>query len=253
MSKEEILNEIKDVTVIANTDTDTVDPRVRSGWESAKRDAQDRLVALRDRYKQHLFENGVAIFLDGSPGQQIAFANLAVQEANSIKIKVPDLYEVLSVEAEPSLGTERTFTNHQVMLIETALGPIKSELKFREPTRLRLADIVVTPDHASFVDYVRTLVRTAAEGDELNKLYIVRSIIEQSIAAGYTHNTVPVVFVNAKEEEVQALQALFSKSHTVTIGAQDEINAEYVIEQFKDIQTKIKPQNNNQKTNKKGK
>lgn len=239
-STEAVLNDIEQVQQIANTDLEAVSWQTRGSWEVNVRQAKEQLDALTKEYRERILAGSVAIFVEGDAAKAAQFVEIGEAEANTITLDAGALYKKLAAVVEPALGTSREFTTHALSLLTVTIKNLKSDMGYREPVNARMHDIVHLRDHEELVQYIRTLVREA-DGDNMNRLFMENELVQKALQIRYMSNTVPVVVLNATSEEGANLVSAFGKgTFVVPVGEGDEVNSEFVIKAFKQVQKRLK-------------
>jgi hypothetical protein len=98
----------------------------------------------------------------------------------------------------------------------------------------------LVPTYTDTVGHVKTIIR-AAVGDQLNRLYCVEQALQKETEIRYIGVLAPVIILNATAEETAGLAQGFAKGNaTVKINATDEINKDFLVATFKDVNKKIR-------------
>lgn len=248
MTLENLLKEIETMKVLANQDPANFNPRSRPGLEMQVRQSKDTLASLKEQYSKELLDNSIGIFVSGTSESVQKFSVVAEKEGNTLTLDANELYEKLANEIEPSIGNSREFTSNQAMFLLGSLKGISKELGVTEMQAPKLHEIRVVRTHQDLVSYVRTVLREAA-GDELNKLYLSNALTKKALKICYSGSVVPVVIVNAQQDEVNPLSKLFQKgAFNIPIDLEATIDKEYVLKTFQQTKKKLKQnkENNNE-------
>ncbi len=240
---EKLTEELEKVSTTANMSLDDVSPAVRGGWSASIATAKEKLPEVRARYQDALLRNAVAIFIGGDKAKSAEFATLIRAENEGLVVNANALYDQLTRNVAMTLpenrGIEWGIT--QTHRFHLALQEVMHELGLKE------LPLVSASEHTPFVQTyedvminVKSLVR-AAVGDSLNKLFVEKDLVKEAMKIRYTSNTVPVIVLNADASETYDLSRIFGKGSTsVDIPDGTEVNKEFLVDTFKEINKKLK-------------
>lgn len=244
---EKLTNNIEEVEKIAHLNLDELPSSVRSGWTSRVTDAQGELKKLLEQYKTTLLQNSVAIFLTGDTAKAAEFSKLIRDENEGLTVDAGALYERLTAAVEETYGDrEREGVEWgiaQMNRLQVALQEVMHEVGLKELPMPATDSLPFLTGHAEILGHVRSLIRNAC-GDALNGLYLEVQAVNAARSIRYIEGMVPVAISNATEDEVNGLSRSFLKGVSVLpLNSTDEINKEFLIKSYKDINKKIRNKN----------
>lgn len=223
----------KDAAIIV----DELPPQTRGGWATKVAEAKEALPRLKAQYKDMLLRNAVAIFVNGDQGKVTEFAKLADEEG-AIVVDATALYTRLAKEVELTLGDQRSWGIHQVHKFHLALQEVMHDLGLTSLPMPSRGEMPLLPTFNDTVAHIRHVLRDAV-GDELNSLYVQDAAAKRARSIRYIGLTAPVLIVGAQADEQNVLAKAFGKGKAeLSVGAEDEINKEYLAKSLKRIRKK---------------
>lgn len=239
MTLEKLTIDIKKTTANANKNLDEVHPNVRAGWGAEKGAAKEKLKELMVEYKATLLTNGIAIFLDGDPAKVSEFINLVHGEVEGLVVDAAALYERLANAVEVTMTSSRNWGVDQHYKLNIALQEVMSEVGLSELPMPARDSMPITQTHADVINHLRDLIRNSC-GDMLNSLYLQEAAVRDSLQICYMNVMVPVFVLNARTDERASLGSAFMRgSTTVDISSDTEVNKEFMIKTFKEVNKKL--------------
>lgn len=237
-----LLQQIQEHEDLINTDLSIWDPATRPGKTGAQQEAKLNLPNLKNQYLLYLQDSVLAMILEGDAASQTGFAEIAAQEGNTITLDAEALYRKLSEGLEESLGYSREFGVTQLSQVVDSIRDICLDLGIRETDRPRHMEQVVVLTQKDIVAHVRKIVRES-DNDFLNIKYLANELLTQALAKRYTQSVVPVVIINATEDEANSLKQIWAKPQaTVKVPpfvATEELN-KFVLEIFNNVKKSSK-------------
>lgn len=241
MTLEELSKNIIATEKVANMDVEEIPPPTRGAWGTKITEAKARLAELTGQYRGLLLRNGVAIFLNGDPDKAQQFAALVRSEGEGLVADANALYTRLAKDVEPTLAeaTVRQWGTTQTHRLHLALQEVMHELKLTAidmPAR----DQPMVPTFNDVVDNIRRLIRNS-NGDEMNRLYVEEQAAKDALAIRYMGSLAPTLILNASDDEKNVLGSGFAKGMaTVTVSSEDNIDKEFLIKTFKQVNKSIR-------------
>jgi hypothetical protein len=230
---ETIVAEIDKASVTANKNLEDLHPNVRGGWSLAILDAKDKLKVLRGEYKTALFKSAVAIFPEGEAAKVAEFALLVRDENEGLSVNAHALYERLADALEPTFSEARTWGIAQTHKLHLLLQEVMFELSIAEIPFPSTAQEVVVPTREALVAQVRSMLRDSV-GDDLNRLYLEKLIVDEATKIRYTNERTPVLILGASQDEAPALAKFMALgSFRIKITNEDVVNKDFMIQAFK--------------------
>jgi hypothetical protein len=120
---------------------------------------------------------------------------------------------------EPTYNGERLFMSNQHTGVSLKCEELAKELNLSR-INLEFAEAYCNTFEESEA-HIRKLVRATC-ADRLNVALLINQVVERVISAQLDDSKLPVIVLNAKEDEHPALRALFSKSCVHEFAASDE-------------------------------
>ncbi len=196
----------------ASINIEEVPVRVRPGNLVAKRAAEDELPGLVAAVKAAVIPSRlVAVFAGGDPAGVEALADL-LRKNGDIVLDAGAFYNDLGAFAEAAMGNSRSrefntvcFSRMMSALREAAqLFGIKLD---RNPEY----EEAICRDTAAVVAHVRQLVR-GTYGDVFTVTALSNAIVDAVVKGNLSDKRIPVLILNANEEEQPAISQLFSRA-----------------------------------------
>lgn len=232
--------EIQRVAKTAATNLEDIPWQTRSAWGISIEEAKARLGSLKKAYREAILKNGVAIFLEGNAEKAAEFAKLIRESGEGLVVDASALYERLAKGVNGTMGDTRQWGVHQSAKLNRDLQEVMHEIGLKDMPAPTRKDMPVLPKYEDVVAHVRGLIRDTCD-DTLNALYIAEQALKGAIEIRYTGSVAPVAILNATDEERYGVAKSFAKgSATVTMKADDEIDKNYLVKTFKDVNKRIR-------------
>ena len=239
---ESLSKEIEMTKRIANIKVEELPSATQGGWGTRIRQAQDKLQELNAKFQEVMLQNGVAIFLYGQPQKVKDFIDLAHAEGDALAVDACLLYERLAEDVELTMSTSRVWGIAQTHRLQLSLHKVMEEVDLTELPMPARAPENVMATHDDVMVSVRDVIRRSS-GDMLNRLYCVKQAMVDAAKTGFTGAVVPVLAVGAQSNEREGLSSAFVKgSAVVEIDDKDEVNRDFLIKTFKEVNRKIRSQ-----------
>lgn len=235
-----LVEQIEATTKTANTNLDDVHPNTRGGWASAIIEAKERLKGLQKEYGAQLLRSGVAIFVEGDSTKSVELAGLVRDEKEGLYVFADALYMRLAADIEPTLSEARTWGIAQTHKLHLMLKEVGHELALSEiPMPTAVLDTTFR-DHQALVEHIRTTIHKDI-GDDLNRLYMERQIIEQATKIRYSNDVTPVLILKATDDEAPTLAKSLARGMTkLKITEEDKVDKDFMITAFKQVNKTIR-------------
>lgn len=236
-----LAKELSETQKLASMDPEAVSWQARASVTAMVRDARERAEKLKVQYLRVVRANTLGIFLVGDAARVSAFASIANQEAGTFVVDGSQLYKRLAAKVQASIGSSREFGPTQLEGVIAGLREIAPELGIREMEMPRLTRLGVVKDEAELVAHVRNLIRDTFS-DDLLRVYIDAQVNKLAVDSGFTGTVFPVAISGVEPEEVAAVAAIFTTSHTVEAGTTDdgEVTKDFVLKQLQTLKKKMK-------------
>jgi hypothetical protein len=241
MSKEldKLVGEILETEKMANVDPESFDWRARPSITNTKREAQARLADLKKKYEKAIVGSTVSIFALGDKADEFAAAAVEESKTPIIVLDADEFYKKISTRVEATLGARREFGTTQMVLIVRGLTDMAEELGIGSFDSPKFVPSGVLPDSAAVLGHVRTVVRTTL-GDEFNRIYLMKEIIQRALASRYTNSVLPVIIKGLEgDDEITGLRSITAR-FGARVVASEAVTQEFVLGVFKEVQEKIK-------------
>lgn len=229
----EILEQIEQNQVLADTDPLGTPGLARAGFAVAIRQAKDTLTDLKKLYRTQIMSRAYDVFVFGNRTKATEFGKVAEAEG-AVVVDAEELYQTLAQPIEASLGTEREFGPSQVALLIAGLKAVATDLGIINMNAPKLPGLVKMENAAVTLAHVRSMIR-AAVGDDLNKLYLGAAITNKALEAKYKASGLVVVVLNAMgPEDARGIAGLFAHHlPSVNLTSDVEIDVDTVHRAFK--------------------
>lgn len=242
---EQLSVELDDVEKTASKSLEDIPQANRPAWASAIASAKLRLEALLTEYKDALVKTGILIFLEGDRERAGELATLVTKENEGLVVDATALYERVANAIEPSLSdctsTRQSYWGvHQVYIMNNLLQQVMSEVGLQEMDMPDRTTFPIVKTHQDLVNHIRQAVRSSV-GDGLNRLYLIRQMLDQTKKIRYIGIMTPVMVLNASEEEQAGLSLGFGHgATTISMKADDTVDKPYMVKAFKEISKRIR-------------
>jgi hypothetical protein len=236
---QQLVKELDATEKKATVDLEGSDPRTRPGKEAAKRDAQEKLAGLREKYWTALRSGLGAMFLSGPAKNQAAFAKFVAEKAPAplLQVAADDVYRDIARDVAPFMRSDRSFEPGDYARMLGAIIRICKDLELSEAPRPTYAPAVLK-DSEQLVNHIRKLVRTECD-DQLNKHYLRKRVFDAAWKIRYQEDVVPVVITGASEEEARGLAPFFN-NRTIHVPASEEPSENSMFKALKALANKLK-------------
>jgi hypothetical protein len=222
-----------------------VDPRSRPGHEILKRQAGERIALTKRRFSEEIKGHAFAVFLIGDADKQVKFADIAEDEGDTLTIDSQALYTRITTDLYPTMGNSKEFTSHQISFIMQTLAKVCTELNVVGYPPLKNLVTTYATTFEGAAGLVKDLIRRSM-GDELNKLYIEHLTTQKAIAERYTNSVVPVVLLNATQDEIPFIAPTLFNGTYLTISVDEQgSDKNAVIKTFNTIKKVLKEKQSN--------
>ncbi len=239
-----ILEQLRVYRETLERDPDEVPARTRPGFENLRREAKDGIKGLTKEYGDKLYASSICFYPNGPEEKVTEFVAVAQQEAPSmIAVNARDLYTRLANSIWPSMEYKGQFTMDCYSSLVRELRYVAMDLDVAEIKPPRYGEPFACSKFSELVEYVTKLVREAM-GDDLNKLYLRKQIVDCAIENKLT-SALPIILIGAAPDEAKALGEEFTIFAPVPISSTTEITPEFAISTFKRYSKK---QKKNEKT-----
>lgn len=225
-----LLEQMKSLRERASINLDQVPSNVRAAFGASRSEAQEKLEVLKKEYAKFVRESAIILFLRGDRRRCAAFAEMARVMGPVAVVDTNTFYREMADLILPQMkgrGPMMTFDTPEYVKIVNAM------LAFGSDQGLDAGRPVF--HHVSFsseeqvVDFMRKMAFEVF-GDNLTNLLTHREVLVQSLEVGF-HTTVPVVVINAGDDEKSIGKNLVADEKRVmvkTISKNDEINEDAV-------------------------
>jgi len=237
MSLETILKEIKQVKPFAEENVETGALETLTGRRGRKRQAQDRLIKLREDYINELMRSAVFILVSGDSRNE--FTALA-KDFHSFTADPETFYRDLANRVAPVLYKGKTFVSSVFDVLSRHLEDKANELNiisypqliFKNTYQREIKDI------EDFVALIKMAINEQM-GSEIAGIQAVHSIADEAIEKGHASKITPIV-LNSKDDQLtmdllKELTRLSPKVFLVVAGkssrAMKSINGAFVLKE----------------------
>lgn len=233
---EELLNVITVTAKEASVNIDELPGPVRGGWTTRVAEARNALASLKNNYKAAALQNALGVFVSGPADKVKAYTDLVTAEREGIAINSQELFQVLTDEVEPQFGPSRQWSIDQSYRLRGAIHRALDGLGIAEIMAPDTSSPAPMPDTVATQKYIRDIIR-AANGDDLNVLYLMHHVGERALAMGLSTTPVPVFMTDVPEAETQSLGKVFGTGTVLNLNLQesDEITKEFLNKSFQEL------------------
>lgn len=235
----QIVTDLKVAQQSASIDPFTwADPRTRPAAHLRKMQAEDEVKSLTSAYKTLVVNHFFRVFVSGDRAQE--FGEYAAKEG-AVVVDGTHLYTHLAKALwESQDPNQRKFGPHQQFRLVTELGYYGQSQQYMSMMTPKFdpADMdAPTPTMNDLVQKIRRSIRNA-NGDDLNRLHLEKSIVSQALDVGAATTVIPVVITGLTTEETQEMfKSLFGGSPAMDLIAGPESTNESLL---KAINSKIR-------------
>ena len=228
----EILADYKATFKRANLNLDAVQANTRSGFATAKRQAQDALPDLRAEFLARGLKNSIAAFVVGDENKGKEFAKVANTAGGTFTVDARATFEKMADLVAPSIGRTREFSQHQAALLDQALKTLAEETGYTGSlNQVRFRTLKIVKDRDALVDYIRELCY-ATNGVTPTFISAQNQILTQSLKSDFTGKVLAVTILNAEPKDRQALGSMFTKVLEVFVDEAEAIDERFARNSF---------------------
>lgn len=207
-----LIKEIETATKTANMVLDEMPWQTRAGMGIAIGEAKEKVIKLTKQYEDTLKDNLVGVFPMGPKEVVDEFIKAPQEFAGSITVAINKMYYNMAETIYPTLVRDRILGGDQYPLIVSELRTIMSKLNIQVMNMPK----PVFPQEPNYdIQQLATSLKGYLESAldvDLNKMYLMKEIIDTAIAKKYTQNVVSVIVTGAKDEaEMNKYAELFQK------------------------------------------
>ncbi|WNM70292.1 hypothetical protein [Myxococcus phage Mx1] len=229
MSLKEIVKKLKEAQKCIDEDLSGWDPRTITGKRNQQQQARDEIDSLKKKYTDELPGHVFLVFVKGT--QPASFLGLARQEG----ALVGDASEIYRTFAEGVRETQDksqpSFSAFQSIRLVREMSSYAYDNMIRSMPlpSVSIGDLdTLTPSLEDVVAVVRRSIR-ATSADDLNAFHLKKVLTEQGIQDGNDKKTIPVIIVNASDEEIQGLkEGLFPGAQSLVVDSKKQSSEELV-------------------------
>lgn len=238
---DQIIENINATKEMASVDMASVPYNNQPSVAIAKMDAETRLKALKDEYRQSVADKVATIFLIGSDGAQQDFARLAEEEGETLTVTVDAAFRKMAADVEPSIGAGRQFGSTQANQLVRSLEEVGRAAGVEFMPVPRLMDVVTVKTFEDTVREVRNLV-VGQSSKTVGLKYLEYKIADLALEEGFEEKVVPVVITGSTDvrQAHEDMKTIYSGTGVVvTIPEGKKVDKEFVLEAFKRLGDKI--------------
>lgn len=230
MSLKETLEQYQNAKKLADMDTSALPYRTRPAIEIAVGEARQKVVFLRKEYEEGILTNAVGCFVSGPPESESKFSILGAQIGKTLTIKGDQFYRNVADRVEANFPKDRGFNPDTfATLVSAVRAEVAGTLEVVSMPSMKYIEAFLATSEDVF-NFCRDRIREAF-GDELNGLFLRKSLVDTALAMGYAENVTPAVVTGCSLGEVATLGRFVFKAHSfVKLG--EEVTEEQVREQF---------------------
>lgn len=225
-----LLEQMKALKERATINLDTVPANVRAAFGASRSEAKDKLEVLKKEYSRFVHDSAVLLFLRGDRRRCAAFAELARVMGPVAVVDTDTFYREMADLIVPQMrgrGPMLNFDTPEYVKIVNALMTFGSDqgLDAGRP----IFHHVAFSSEDQVVGFMRKMAFEVF-GNNLTNLLTNREVLAQSLEVGF-HTTVPIVVINAGDDEESISNNLVGDEKRVMVKAiskNDEINEDAV-------------------------
>jgi hypothetical protein len=206
----ELFDRINTTDKIANTSIESIDARMRPGWEVRIASAKEELELLVKELEHATIPTRLKGIFAGGDGQAVASTALYVEKSGGIVIDARKMYSDIAKNIEPSFGVQREFGTQQYAMLVTELRHLGNELELISNPKAPIMKDVLCPTFNDLVDHIRGSIFTT--GESFNYKYIRKAVLKNVLDRGLYGKTLPVIVLNSTLQDCAELRPLFSDS-----------------------------------------
>jgi hypothetical protein len=201
---EQLVKNLNDAEELSTRDLSEVEPKYLMGIQTAKRMAQQEVVAYTKTFKDLASASVFKVLLTGNKKVVARFVNACKDEGLFI-IDGEALYRRLASEVEKTLGASREFTSNQLAYLIKSVTEIGREEDLSDVAIPRVNPSVYGRPLEGFDDLVE-VVRDAVRGsdnDDLNALLVERTALNAITKARWYASAIPVAITSLSRDEAK--------------------------------------------------
>lgn len=230
---DQLLTELRDARAAADTVMEEVPTKLRPGRQMAKNQALEALPSLIKAVESATVPTRlVGVFASGDPA--VVAKVVAFLDANGgIVLDAGTMYRQLGEYVEPAFGgaTQRAFNTVCFTRMISALREQAQTFGYKMDRNPDYEE-TITPTTKEVTEHCRKLTRDAY-GDEPNLAVMTRAIIDAVVKGNLSNKRIPVLVLNAAEDEQDTLSQLFTRVTSHEFSPEFEVTEESVVSTFK--------------------
>jgi hypothetical protein len=213
-----LLKQYTATTEVAERDLSGWPRNTREGQEMAKRNAQNNLPHIRQKYSEALNSSTNYILVHGTNDEFSIFLN-KLEQLTTDRFFVNStlsLYEFLSPRVEQNLSTNREFNVHSLMMLQGEMVTLGKQLDKNYVLEPKLSVVKVPKTHDDLILVIRECVM-ANSGYSLLLDYLNMVYTDQALKSKHVSNQ--TIFVLRCLDAAEATDLSTYRSVTVDLGA----------------------------------
>ncbi len=230
---DQLLTDLREARAAADTVMEEVPTKLRPGRQMAKNQALEALPGLIKAVESGTVPTRlVGVFASGDPAV-IAKVIEFLSANGGIVLDAGTMYRQLGEYVEPAFGgaAQRSFNTVCFTRMISALREQAQLFGYRMDRNPEYEETVTTTlEEVS--EHCRRLVRDAY-GDAPNLAVLTRAIIDAVVKGNLSNKRIPVLIVNASEDEQDTLSQLFTRATAFEFSPEFEVTEESVVSTFK--------------------
>jgi hypothetical protein len=230
----------------ANIDLEAIPSATRGAWTVRVNTAKAAVEDLETRYRALVLDTVVAVPTVGPKAKAEAFGALVEKTGEGFMVDAQGLYAALTAEVEPLFGASRQWGMDQTLRLRQALKQVLEGMGISSIMTPDTGRAVATPDAEATQKFIRDSVR-AANGDDLNVLYLKWVIGAKALAMNFVAPKVPVFLVNVQPDDIKGngptlIQGVFGDRPVTGLKLRegDEVDEAFMFKTFESLDKKSK-------------
>ncbi len=236
-----VIEEVKAAERDSKIDLDSANWKVRGGLAMRKRQGEENLPRLQEKYCSVVKPRAFAIFATGPFAEQ--FAMIAQTEGDVVVARADTVYRKLAKDVWDSMSHRAgEFTSNESAALLTSLRHLGVDLGLTSLSVVRTPGSHHIASEEALVSFLRDTIRASGNGDDLNRLCIEQEAAKAALAIRYNNAVVPVIVLastKAEREAFKASKSLFGGT-TFVINIDEEPTVESVGKELAAVSKKLK-------------
>ena len=224
---------VTEVYAQANVNVDDFPPNSRASHEIVKRQAQDRLAELTEKYKAAINDSIGCVLLYGDPERVQKFLKHLPETECNIVLDARDMYQEIAEVVHPMIGNDRKYTpNHMAKIMQLVM-------ELARDNGIEIFDNIEY--QVEFVQNTLALRKIIQRGmrkqytDKFNLQVIKNRILNKAFEQRFSGTALPVVLHGLSPEEAEYFARTIKTNVCLNLDDQPRIDKKLVTTTIQDL------------------